>query len=350
MSRPPTPINLSESEQHELERLARKPTAEQRLAQRAKIILLAAEGHTNDYISSIVNIHPVKISKWRKRFATQRMNGLKDKPRSGRPLVYGHEARIAVIKKACKPPPAGSHWSVRDLERELKSRVGISKSQINEILRKVDLKPHLVDMWLNSNDPDFEAKETDIVGLYLNPPENALVISVDEKTQMQTLTPTHPSKPMIPGSPEKREFNYKRHGVSSLFAALLVHDGTVIADIKERHRHQEFLDFIKLIHRRTPSNMELHIIVDNLSAHKHADVFAWVKKHNRAHLHFTPTHASWLNQIELWFSILARKVLKRGFFKSKEDQARQIMAFIEEYNKNAVPFAWTYAGKPLSIY
>lgn len=349
MARSAVKILLAEEEKQQLQELANRHKTEQRMAQRAKIVLWAADGLENRLIARRLRLSVVKVCKWRQRFAQFRLEGLKDRARSGRRPLYTHRQRLKVITKACRPPAPQTHWTVRDLARELSGPVGMGKSAIALLLREMDIKPHQSQMWLNSNDPDFEAKEAEIVGLYLNPPQNALVISVDEKTGIQALEPVHPALPVRPGSPEKREFEYKRHGTLSLFAAFFVHKGSVVGKATPRHTHAEFLDFLKLLHRQCPQRKHLHLIVDNLATHKHEDVRTWIAKHRRVHLHFTPTHASWLNQVELWFSILGRRLLKRGVFKSTGDLARQLTEFIEDYNKTAKPFAWTYAGKPLNI-
>lgn len=349
MARPAISIHLTSEEKEKLMALADRPKTEQRLAQRAKIILLAAEDHENRIIAKRVGLSVVKVCKWRQRFALFRLEGIQDQPRSGRPPQYNHDQRLQVINQACQPPSPQTHWTARDLAKKLSGTVGMSKSSIALLLKEIDLKPHQMQMWLNSRDPDFAAKEAEVVGLYLNPPENALVISVDEKTGMQALEPIRPTRPMQPGRPEKREFEYKRHGTLSLFAALLVHKGEVIAQTASQHTHAEFLEFLKRLHRQCSKRKHLHLIVDNLATHKHKKVKEWISKHPRVHLHFTPTHASWLNQIELWFSILGRRLLKRGIFKSTEDLAQQVVNFIEDYNQTAKPFAWTYAGKPLKI-
>ncbi len=347
MPRRAVPIILTEEERATLIRWVRSPSQQQRLAERARVILLAAEGLENQAIAAQLGIPQLRVGRWRNRFATLRIEGLKDHQRTGRKRRYGHDERLQVVNEAIRPPEGETHWSARRLSQHLADTVGMSKSQIHRVLKELDLKPHLVEQWLNSTDPDFENKQADIVGLYLNPPENALVISVDERTQMVIHEPVHPTKPMRPGTPERREFEYVRHGVQSLFAALLVHQGTVIGQVEPTHSRVEFIRFLELIDEETPADKDLHLILDNLQVHKTAEVKAWLADHTRFHLHFTPTHASWLNQIEIWFSILSRRLLKRGIFTSRDDQARAITAFIEKYNQSARPFAWTSKGKVL---
>lgn len=349
MARPATPIGLTPEERKSLEGCLRKPTLEHRTVERAKIILALASGMSNKEVARRLGTDEVKVCRWRKRFAEGGLQGLQDETRTGRPARYGHQERLKIVDTACRPPEATSHWSVRQLADQLRSGVGISKSQLQKILSEMDLQPHRFEMWLNSQDPDFEAKEAEIVGLYMQPPKNALVLSVDEKTGIQALGHKYADRAMRPGYPVKREFEYVRHGTRSLFAALWVHKGKVIAEAKPRHTRLEFLEFLQHLHRVCPKRKQLHVIVDNLSTHKGDPVDHWLRRHRRVHLHFTPTHASWLNQIELWFSILSRRLLRRGIFTSTEDLVNQIMHFIQQYNRTAKPFAWTYQGKVLKI-
>lgn len=340
-------IVLSNEEQATLERWLRSPSQERRLVERAEVVLHASRGLDNKAIAAQMNVPEQRVGRWRNRFVQQRVKGLNDIKRSGRKRRYGHAERLQLVNAALQPPEAETHWSTRRLSAELADSLGISKSHVQRVLDELDLKPHQVEQWLNSRDPDFEVKQAEIVGLYLNPPENALVISVDERTQMTVREPARPTKPMRPGTPERREFEYVRHGVQSLLAALMVHQGTILAEVQPTHSQVEFIGFLELIERETPADRELHLILDNLQVHKTPAVEEWLKKHPRFHFHFTPTHASWLNQIEIWFSILGRRLLKRGIFSSKEDQTHQIMEFIAKYNRTAKPFAWTSQGKVL---
>lgn len=349
MARPATPIVLTPEERKSLEGCLHKPTLEHRTVERAKIVLALASGMSNKEVARSLGTDEVKVCRWRKRFAEGGLQGLQDEPRTGRPPRYGHRERLKIVDTACRPPEATSHWSVRQLADQLRTGVGISKSQLQKILSEMDLQPHRFEMWLNSQDPDFEAKEAEIVGLYMQPPKNALVLSVDEKTGIQALGRKYADRPMRPGYPVKREFEYVRHGTRSLFAALWVHKGKVIAETKPRHTRLEFLEFLQHLQRVCPKRKQLHVIVDNLSTHKGDPVDHWLRRHRRVHLHFTPTHASWLNQIELWFSILSRRLLRRGIFTSTEDLVNQIVHFIQQYNRTAKPFAWTYQGKVLKI-
>ena len=350
MARVAQPIAPTDAERRELERMVRMPSEQRRYAERAGTVLLAAAGLSNVAISEQLRIPVNRVSRWKCRFVQGGVEALRDRPRSGRRPRYGHDALLKIVDTAVHPPEGRTHWTVRGLADHLAQEVGIRKSQTHKVLKDMDIKPHRVEQWLNSTDPDFEAKQAEVVGLYLNPPENALVISVDEKTQMLVREPKRPSKPMRPGTPERREFEYVRHGVQSLFAALLVHDGRVLGRMEPTHSHVEFTRFLELIDEETPDDHELHLILDNLQVHKTPEVKQWLADpaHARFKIHFTPTHASWLNQIEIWFSILARQLLRRGIFTSREDQAQQIIAFIERYNRTARPFAWTSKGKVLT--
>jgi len=345
MPRPLPRTGVTDKERRVLERTVSSPTSQQRAVMRAKIVLLADEGRSTEEISRLLGVSTNAVGTWRRRFCKSRLEGLKDVPGRGRPRKHGSDIRLRIATEACRPPEGKTHWSTW----ELAAHLGVPQTLVVRVLKAESIKPHLQQMWLNSKDPDFAAKQAEIVGLYMNPPENALVICVDEKTGVQALGRKHPDKPVGPGQVTKREFEYVRHGTKSLLAALVVHDGSVTGKTYDRHTHEEFLDFLGEVERRFPDG-ELHLIVDNLSVHKHAKVKEWldVPKHKRVHLHFTPTHASWLNQIEIWFSILGRKVLKRGVFNSTEELVDQVIAFIERYNQDAKPFRWTYTGDPLA--
>jgi transposase len=321
------------------------PTSEQRLVKRAQVGLLAEEGLTNEEIAPLAGLSPHKVGKWRRRIAEEGIEGLADRPRAGGPRRYGHDERLRVFQTACSPPPQGeTHWTVRSLA----AAVGIGKSQTQVILAEADLKPHQVRSWLTSIDPDFETKQAEVCGLYLDPPEGAIVVSLDEKTGVQAKEPIRAEIAIAPGRPARREFEYKRHGTVALLAGLLVHSGEIRGAVYERNSRVEFLDFLDRLEAEIPADKDVHAILDNLQVHKTPEVKAWLAANPRWHFHFTPTHASWLNQIELWFSILSRRLLRRGVFRSKDDLKAQLLAFIERYNPTAKPFAWTYAGKPLS--
>jgi putative transposase len=345
MARPLPRMDLTPEERQELERIVRADSSEQRAVLRARIVLLADELRSTEEIMSLLGISKPVVVKWRSRFANDRLNGLRDAPGRGRPRTIGPDVRLKIATQACRLPEGITHWSTRELAKHVG---GVSHVTVHRVLSAEKIKPHLQQMWLNSQDPDFEAKQAEIVGLYLNPPENALVLCVDEKTGMQALGRKAPDKPVRPGTPARREFEYVRHGTKSLLAALAVHEGTVTGQCYDRHTHLEFLDFLQTLDKLYPSG-KLHLIVDNLSVHKHENVYRWLESHPRITLHFTPTHASWLNQIEIWFSILGRKVLKRGIFNSKEELVAKTLDYIEQYNRTARPFRWTYTGDPLAV-
>lgn len=337
-------IGLSEEERAALERVVRSSSSEQRMVTRARVVLAAAEGKPSRVIAREVGLSERKVGVWRNRFAECRLEGLRDLPRSGKPPVYDHDKRVEVFKTACSEPPEGeTHWTVRSLA----DAVGVGKSQTHEILAQADLKPHQVRSWLTSLDPDFDTKQAGVCGLYLAPPENAIVISLDEKTSIQARQPIRKELPMELGKPARREFEYRRHGVQALLAALLVHSGEVIGEVYGRNTRLEFLEFLDRLEAEIPAGKEIHAILDNLQVHETPDVNQWLEQHPRWTFHFTPTHASWLNQIELFFSILTRRLLRRGIFTSKADLNAQLLAFIDRYNPTAKPFAWTYQGKPL---
>jgi transposase len=336
---------LADEQRAGLERIVRAQRSEQRLVKRARVVLLAEKGLTNEEIALVVGLSAHKVGKWRRRFAGEGMDGLADRPRPGGPRRYGHDQRLRVFKTACSSPPEGdTRWTVRSIA----AVVGIGKSQVQKILAEADLKPHQVRSWLTSIDPEFETKRADVCGLYLDPPEGAIVVSIDEKTSLQAKEPIRSEIPIQPGKPARREFEYRRHGTVALLAALLVHTGEVKGSVYERNSRVEFLHFLELLEAEIPADKQVHAILDNLQVHKTPEVREWLQAHPRWHFHFTPTHASWLNQIELWFSILSRRLLRRGIFTSTDDLRAQLLSFIERYNPTAKPFAWTYQGKPLT--
>jgi transposase len=332
-----TPIELSADERFHLESWVRSTTVQQGLAVRARIILLAAEGLSNTTIAERTGLSRQSVVKWRSRFFRRRLDGLNDNPRSGKPATYTAQDRERVLITIGRPPENATHWSVRMLA----AATGIGRQTVHRILKAERLKPHLTKSWVHSNDPAFETKALDIIGLYLDPPENALVLAVDEKTCIQALNRTEPILPLRPGLAERRSFDYVRHGTTNLYAALAVHHGEVTGQCTERHRNVEFLAFLKLLWRKY-KDQDIHIIADNVSSHKHKNVKAWLRKHPRVMLHFTPTHSSWLNQVEIWFSILSRKAILRGTFRSTKQLISTIMEFIESYNQHGQIFTWTF--------
>jgi len=330
-------LTLSDEERSELQRLARAPATPQKLVQRARIVLLAAGGATNVAIAEDVGVSLPTVGLWRTKFADRGLAGLADDPRPGRPKTVDEETVSRVISTSLGPPPEGeTHWSVRLLADTL----GLAPTTVHRIWRTSGLKPHQVKTFKYSTDPELAAKVIDVVGLYLNPPEGALVLCVDEKTQIQALDRTQPTLPMKPGKAARWTHDYKRHGTTSLYAALTVATGEVVGECFPRHRHQEFLAFLRLVEKRFRGG-ELHLILDNSSTHSTPAVREWLAGHPRVHFHFTPTSARWMNLVESWFSILTRQHLRRGVHRSVGELTGAIKAYIDSYNQRARPFVWT---------
>jgi len=331
------PIELSEDERSTLERWARRPKSAQALALRCRIVLLAAEGANNTEVSRSLNVTHGMVRKWRSRFLVSRLEGLHDEPRPGAPRTIGDDDVEAVIVKTLEETPHdATHWSTRSMAKA----TGMSQSAVSRIWRAFGLKPHLVDTFKLSPDPQFVEKVRDIVGLYLNPPEGALVLCVDEKTQVQALDRTAPVLPLRPGLPERATHDYVRHGTTNLYAALDVASGMVITDMTERHRAQEFRRFLNLINRTVPEDLDVHIVVDNVSTHKTPEVKRWLIRHPRFHLHFTPTYSSWINLVERWFAELTTKWLRRGAHRSTKELESAITHWVDQWNENPTPFVW----------
>ena len=346
MERAKIDIRLTKEEETRLRLWTAAGRTEQRMAQRARVILLSAEGCSLEGVSAGSGLSQQNCSKWRERFMRERLEGLKDGPRSGRPRRIRPEEKVRVMALACQSPPDGStRWTTRRLAKA----VGLGKSTVHRILNEGELKPHKVTYWCGkSPDPEFEEKQAVILGLYLDPPANALVLSVDEKSQIQALDRTQPELPLRPGKPRRLTNTYKRHGTTSLLAALVVHEGEITGRCVDSYDHSSFLRFLKHLYRKYPRK-HLHVIADNLSAHKHSEVKKWVERRRRLSLHFTPTYASWLNQIEIWFSIFSRDVVKGGVWHSKQELIDRILYYIKKYNEErARPFQWTYTGKLLA--
>jgi len=325
---------------------ANSGTTQQRLAKRARVVLCRSAGLGWEAVSERSSLHVRNCMKWGERFARQRLDGLRDCPRPGAPRRISASQRNEVIRLACSAPPgANNQWTVRSLA----AHVGLSVGAVHDILSSGEIKPHRIDYWCGkSPDPEFEAKQAAIIGLYMNPPENALVLSVDEKSQIQALDRTQPELPLRAGTPRRQTATYVRNGTTCLLAALAVHEGTVSARCIDSNNAESFLRFLKHLYRSNPRR-HLHVIVDNLKVHKSALVQDWLAHRRRITLHFTPSYASWLNQIEIWFSIFSRDVIKGGIWKSKEQLISQIMGYIRQYNQErAKPFRWTYTGRPLN--
>jgi transposase len=330
-------VVLAQADRAELDRLQRGPSTPAGVSRRAQAVLLMSDNLSNVEIARRTGYTPVQISRIRRRFAEEGIGGLTDRPRSGRPPVMteAHSARVVAL--ALKAPPKGlSHWSTR----ELAHRVGLSHTTVHRIIQAHDLKPHRLQTFKFTTDPDAEQRIRDVVGLYLKPPTNAVVLSVDEKTQIQALERTQPLLPMRPNLPARQTHDYRRHGLTSLYAALEVASGNVIGECSPRHTAADFLRFLKLLYRRYRGR-ELHVILDNSSTHSTPEVRAWLAAHPNVHFHFTPKGASWLNMIEAWFGILTRKSVRRGSFPSVRRLVAHIRAYIEHWNDNATPFVWT---------
>ena len=335
-NRPAAALVLREGDREGLGRLVRSSTVRAGLAQRARIVLLAADGEPNVVIAEKVGVSRPTVIDWRNRYGAKGIVGLEDDPRSGRPreVDYGK-----VVSTTLAPPPKKygvTHWSSRLLGRHL----GVSNGTIAAIWRQAGVQPWRAETFKFSTDPQLVAKVTDVVGLYLAPPENAIVLCVDEKSQIQALDRTAPMLPMQPGLPERRTHDYVRHGTTTLFAALEIATGQVTAAVKPRHRHQEFLAFLKQVARAYP-DQQLHLVMDNYAAHKRVEVRDWLEANPRIHVHFTPTSGSWLNLVEVWFGIIERQAIHRGTFRSVRELNAKIRAFINGWNDRKHPFVWT---------
>lgn len=310
-----------------------------RLIQRAQIIQLSARGIFSHKIAQRLNVSRPTVQLWRERFLALRLSGLeKDAPRPGRfPKISQKKVAAIVNATLHTTPPDATHWSTRSMAKAQR----VSKDSVQRIWKQYNLKPHLIKNFKLSRDKRFLEKLYDIVGLYLNPPDKAIVLCVDEKSQIQALERTQPLLPMRPGIPARQTHDYTRHGTTTLFAALNMLNGTVIGDCMPRHRHQEFIRFLQIIDTKTPTDLDLHLIVDNYGTHKHPRVQRWLKRHPRFHLHFIPTSSSWLNMVERWFSEISRKKIRRGSFKNVKELIMIIKQYIESHNQNPKVFVWT---------
>ena len=343
MSSAAAPLKVSAEQRAVLSSWARSQMIPHRQAVRARVVLLAGEGVANEVIATRLGISKPSVLKWRARFAAAGVDGLDDAPGRGRPPVYDRRFVEKVIATTLRTPPRGvTHWSTRTLAE----RLGVSHGTIHEIWRDAGLQPHRTRTFKYNNDPRLEEKVTDIVGLYMNPPENAIVLSVDEKTQLQALDRTQPLLPMKPHQVARHTHDYVRHGITSLFAALEVGTGAVTGSCYAKHRHEEFLDFLNLLVRAYPRK-PLHVIVDNASSHQTPAVAEWLRRHRRVHLHFTPTGSSWLNQVETWFSILSRRAIRRGAFKSLSALIAAIQRFLDGWNETCKPFVWVKSAEQI---
>jgi transposase len=336
--RPIAPLTMTAEERETLERWMRRRTTAQALAQRARIILSCAEGKTNTTVAAEIGVSKPTVGKWRARFLMQRLDGLLDEPRPGAPRkisdAYVERVITATLESA---PPDATHWSTRSMARH----AGLSQSAVSRIWRAFALAPHRTETFKLSKDPLFIEKVRDIVGLYLNPPERALVLCVDEKSEIQALDRTAPLLPMRPGQIERRTHDYQRHGTVSLFAALDTATGKVLGSCQRRHRSEEFVKFLDRIDAAVPPDLNIHLVLDNYATHKTPRVHRWLAKRPRYQLHFTPTSASWLNLVERWFAALTEKQLRRGVFRSTRELESAIIRYLETTNGAPKPFIWT---------
>lgn len=336
--RPKKTIVLTTEEREQLEAIQRSRSMPAGIVRRAKIILHSADGMSNADIAKHLDASPFTVGTWRKRFLADRIQGLHDELRPGRPRSMNDEEVATFINKALQTKPSNAtHWSVRSFAKE----ANVTSSMTHRLFQIFGLQPHRTESFKLSNDPFFVEKVRDIVGLYLNPPDSALVLAVDEKSQIQALNRTQPVLPMGLGYVEGITHDYVRHGTTTLFAALDVASGNVITQCKPRHRHQEFLSFIKHIDSNVPKDLDIHLIIDNYATHKHAKVRTWLAAHRRYHVHYTPTYASWLNQVERWFGLITQQAIRRGSFRSVKELIRHIQKFVDQYNKKTTPFMWT---------
>jgi transposase len=339
--RPTVQIVLTDDERQTLERWARRRTSSQALALRCRIVLGCAQGQTNVQVAAQLGVHPDTVGKWRGRFARRRLEGLSDEPRPGVPRTITDTQVEQVLTKTLEETPAdATHWSTRSMARA----TGMSQTAISRIWRAFGLKPHLDEAWKLSTDPQFTCKVCDVVGLYLNPPQAAVVLCVDEKSQIQALDRTAPILPLLPTTPARRSHDYTRHGTTNLYAALEVASGKVISQMTPRHRAVEFKRFLHRIDQAVPTGLDVHVICDNSSTHYTAEIRRWLLRHPRFHLHFTPTYSSWLNLVERWFAELTTKWLKRGTHRSVAELTASVQSWIDTWNQAPRPFVWHKAA------
>jgi len=330
-------LPLSESERKQLLALSRHRSTPRGIVLRLNIVLGAAEGIANHALARKLSTSLPTVLLWRRRFDSGGLAAvLEDRPRSGRPKQISEQREAALVEATRTTPSDATHWSVRTMAASQK----LSPATVQRIWKKHKLQPHRVESFKFSSDPEFAPKVRDIVGLYINPPEKAVVLSVDEKSQIQALDRTQPILPLRPGLPERQTHDYERHGTTTLFAALNVLEGTVIGQCQPRHRHQEFLRFLDRIDESVHPSLDIHLVLDNYGTHKHPEVKKWLVERPRYHVHFTPTGSSWLNQIERWFAEITRKRIRRGTFRSVRELVKAIQDYLRQYNKNPQPFQW----------
>ena len=335
--RPKVELVLTDEERETLKRWERRRSSAQALALRCRIVLACAEGRTNQQVAVKEGVHQATVGKWRARFVAHRLDGLHDEPRPGAPRMIGDADVERVIVKTLEETPADTtHWSTRSMAKA----TGMSQTAVGKIWRAFGLKPHLAETFKLSPDPQFIDKVRDIVGLYLNPPDAAVVLCVDEKSGIQAPDRTAPVLPLLPGTPSRRTHDYRRNGITNLYAALDLASGKVISDLTDRHRADEFRRFLNLVERSVPTHLDVHVIVDNSSTHKTPAIRRWLLRHPRFTLHFTPTYSSWLNLVERWFAELTTKWLRRGTHRSTKELVASIRTWIERWNDEPRPFVW----------
>ncbi len=335
-------MEISGTDRAELESWLRAQSIPQALAMRARVVLGSADGESVRALAARLGVTQTTVCLWRRRYRSAGLDGLRTRPRSGRKRRITTAKEQAVISATLRKPKAATHWSARRLAKQ----VGLSSATVHRIWQKYGLQPHRTETFKFSRDPQFDAKLADIVGLYLDPPERALVLCVDEKSQIQALNRTQPAFPMWPGLPARMTHDYTRHGTTSLFAALEVASGKVHGRCFRRHRHAEFIAFLESLAKRYPK-LELHLICDNYGTHKHPAVKQWLAAHPRFHLHFTPTSASWLNLVERWFGLITSQAIRRGSFQSVAQLEQAIARFLADWNDHAQPFAWTKSPRQI---
>jgi len=336
--RPKEPLVLSQEEREQLSGIANSRSFPHGLARRAQIVLLAGDNVPYHAIADKVGVSPQTVCNWRKRYLKQGMTGLHDEMRPGRPRTISDEEVAMLVRKTIETKPAdGTHWTIRSVARETE----LSRPTVHRIWRAFGLQPHRQTHFKLSTDPFFVEKVRDIVGLYLSPPDKAMVLCVDEKSQVQALDRTQPVLPIGLGYVEGVTHDYVRHGTTTLFAALDIATGRVLTSCKNRHRHQEYLQFLKQVDASVPADLDIHLVVDNYSTHKHPAVKRWLATHPRYDVHYTPTYASWLNQVEIWFNIITQRAIRRGTFRSVKALIEKIEQFVARYNPTSHPFVWT---------
>jgi transposase len=336
---------LSADERETLQRWARRPTSAQALALRARIVLACAEGKQNKEVAAEFSVTPQMVGKWRSRFVADRLAGLSDEERPGRPrtVTDAQVEQVVTVALEQSPPDGGTHWSTRLMA----THAGLTQTAVSRIWRAFELKPHKVDYWKLSTDPHFVDKLYDVVGLYLDPPERALVLCVDEKSQVQALDRSAPVLPMMPADPQRQTHDYIRHGTTSLFAALDMASGRVYSSLHRRHRATEFKKFLAQLDREVPAAHDVHLVLDNYATHKTPEIRRWLARHPRFHLHFTPTSSSWLNLVERFFAELTTRLLRRGIHRSVTELEADIRTWIDHWNDNPKPYVWTKTAEQI---